>query len=286
MSVLFCDTNCELWHTRAEDLGLKVIQMPYILDGQEVNYDLGKATDFRHFYDRVRAGVLPTTAALNEYDYVEYFEPVLAGGDDIYYITFSHKLSGTFAFMDSAIAKLKEKYPDRKVTVYNSKNISMGAGIIVYYAAKYWKEGATDEQLTAYLDEIVPKAHCSFCVDSLAHLQRGGRISSAAKVFGSLLGIKPLISVQEDGSLKNIAKIKGAKKVVSELAAMVKENADLSGKYEVFVMQADCEEEGNQLAARVKEIAGENVTVTTQIIGPVIATHCGPGTLGIVFIKK
>lgn len=286
MSVLFCDTNCELWYTRAEELGLKVIQMPYILDGEEVAYDLGKQTDFRHFYDKVRAGVLPTTAALNEFDYTEYFEPVFASGQDIYYITFSHQLSGTFAYMNSAIEKLKEKYPERKITIYNTRNISMGAGIIVYYAAKYWKEGATDEELTAFLDEIVPKAHCSFCVDSLAHLHRGGRISKTAEVFGTMLGIKPLITVQDDGTLKNVAKVKGARKVVSELANLVKENADLSGKYEVFAMHADCEEESDRLVERVKEIVGDHVTVTKQIIGPVIATHCGPGTLGIVFIRK
>lgn len=286
MSVLFCDTNCELWYTRAEDLGLRVIRMPYILDGQEYYYDLGKETDFRMFYDKVRAGVLPTTAALNEFDYIEYFEPVLAEGKDVFYITFSHKLSGTFEFMDKAIATLKEKYPERKITTFDTKSISMGAGITVYYAAQLWKNGATDEELLAFLEDFTSHVGTYFCVDSLAHLQRGGRITGVQKVFGTLLGLKPLIEIMPDGSLKNVGKIKGAKKVITELAGYVRDQGGDFDKYEVTVMQADCESEGNQVADKIREYCGENVRVNVQLVGPVIATHCGPGTLGVIFKRK
>lgn len=286
MSVLFCDTNCELWYTRAEELGLKVIRMPYILDGKEYYYDLGKETDFRFFYDKVRAGVLPTTAALNEFDYTEYFEPVLKEGKDIFYITFSHKLSGTFESMDRAIAALKEKYPERKVTVFDTKSISMGAGVMVYYAAKRWKEGATDEELLEFLNGFSKRIVTYFCVDSLAHLQRGGRITGVQMVFGTLLGLKPLIRIMPDGSLKNVGKIKGAKKVITELAGYVRELGTDFDKYEVVVMQADCEKEGNQIADKIREYCGSDVNVNVQLVGPVIATHCGPGTLGVIFVGK
>ena len=109
MYKLFCDSNCELWHTEAEALGLEVIRMPYVLDGKEYYYDLGKETDFAHFYQRMREGAVPTTSAINAQNYIDYFEPFLAQGQDIYYVTFSHKLSNTFAEMDRAIAQLKEE---------------------------------------------------------------------------------------------------------------------------------------------------------------------------------
>ena len=125
MSILFCDTNCELWYDKAEALGLQVIKMPYTLDGKEYYYDLGKHTDFRHFYDRMRQKSMPTTAALNTYDYIDYFEPFLSKGEDIFYITFSHQLSGTFEFMDKAIAELKEKYPRRPAMLDELNSLSV-----------------------------------------------------------------------------------------------------------------------------------------------------------------
>ena len=143
MYQLFCDSNCELWHTTIKELGLNVIRMPYVLDGQEYFYDMGEATDFDHFYKRMREGAVPTTSAINEQDYIDYFEPILKAGDDIFYITFSHKLSATFESMDRAIATLKERYPERTVRTFDTKSISLGAGFQVYYAAKKYKEGAT-----------------------------------------------------------------------------------------------------------------------------------------------
>ena len=147
MYQLFCDSNCELWHTTAKEYGLHVIRMPYVLDGEEFYYDLGEQTDFRHFYDRMRAGAVPTTSAINEQNYLDYFEPVLAEGQDIYYITFSHKMSATFQSMDKAIAKLKEKYPEREIRTFDSKAISLGTGFQVRYAAEKYRAGATMDEL-------------------------------------------------------------------------------------------------------------------------------------------
>ena len=107
MYQLFCDSNCELWYTTVAELGLNVIKMPYTLNDKEYFYDMGEHTDFKAFFDAMRAGAVPKTSALNEYAYTEYFEPVLARGEDIYYVTFSHKMSTTFNAMDAAIAKLK-----------------------------------------------------------------------------------------------------------------------------------------------------------------------------------
>ena len=174
MYQLFCDSNCELWHTVAAEYGLKVIRMPYVLDGVEYYYDLGEKTDFKHFYERMRAGAVPTTSAINEQNYIDYFEPVLQEGKDIYYITFSHKLSATFESMDRAIAALKEKYPDRVIRTFDTKAISLGSGFQVRYAAEKYKAGATMDELEEYLTHLREHTIVYFVVDDLVYLKRGG----------------------------------------------------------------------------------------------------------------
>lgn len=282
MYKLFCDSNCELWHTEAEAYGLHVISMPYVLDGKEYYYDLGRETDFAHFYARMRAGAVPTTSAINEQDYIDYFEPVLKGGDDIFYVTFSHKLSATFESMDRAAAALKEKYPERTIRTFDTKSISLGAGFQVRMAAEKYREGASMDELEAYLTEVRDRAYVYFVVDDLVYLKRGGRISAVTAAFGKLLNIKPLITVLPDGSLQSVGKIKGSKKVFAEFIRLMNENGFDADK-RVEVLQADCPETGDAFVAALKEAFGGEIKIDYQIVGPVIASHCGPGTLGLVF---
>ena len=280
---LFCDSNCELWHMTAKEYGLNVIRMPYVLDGEEYYYDLGEKTDFKHFYDRMRAGAVPTTSAINEQNYIDYFEPVLKEGEDIYYITFSHKLSATFNSMDRAIAALKEKYPDRVIRTFDTKAISLGSGFQVRYAAEKYRAGASMDELEAYLTELRDHTIVYFVVDDLVYLKRGGRISALTATLGSLLNIKPMISILPDGSLQSVGKIKGAKRVFSEfINIMHKHNCNVKD-YRIEVLQADCPETGDAFVAALKNEFGEDITIDYQIVGPVIASHCGPGTLGLIF---
>ena len=283
MYQLFCDSNCELWHTEAKELGLNIIRMPYVLDGEEYYYDLGEKTDFKHFYDRMRAGAVPTTSAINEQNYIDYFEPVLKEGKDIYYITFSHKLSATFESMDRAIAALKEKYPDREIRTFDTKSISLGAGFQVRLAAKKYNAGATMDELDAYLTEIREHTVVYFVVDDLVYLKRGGRISSLTAAFGSLLGIKPMISVMPDGSLQSVGKVRGAKRVFSEFVRIMREHNCNVKDYNIEVLQADCPETGDMFVETLKQEFGGDIKVDYQVVGPVIAAHCGPGTLGLIF---
>ena len=283
MYQLFCDSNCELWHTAAKEYGLKVISMPYVLDGQEYYYDLGEKTDFAHFYDRMRAGSVPTTSAINEQNYIDYFEPVLKEGKDIYYITFSHKLSATFNSMDRAIAALKERYPEREIRTFDTKSISLGAGFQVRYAAEKYKAGATMDELDEYLTSLRDHTVVYFIVDDLVYLKRGGRISAVTAALGTMLGIKPMISIVPDGSLKSVGKVRGSKRVFAEFIRIMHEhNCDVKN-YRVEILQADCPETGEGLKQAIKEEFGEEVDANVQIVGPVIAAHCGPGTLGLIF---
>ncbi len=284
MYQLFCDSNCELWHTTVKELGVNVIQMPYILEGEEYLYDMGEQTDLSAFFDKMRAGAVPKTAALNEHAYTEYFEPVLARGEDIYYITFSHEMSGTFQSMKKVIAQLKEKYPSREIRFKDSKSISLGCGLAVYYAALKYREGATMEALDGYLDGLLPRIATYFVVNDLTYLHRGGRVSGMSKVIGNLLGIKPILHFTKEGKIVSIEKVKGFKKALSRLLSFIKTRGRELESYKIFVMHADSEKEG---AAFVEEIRAafpdKQLDIQLQMVGPVIGAHCGPGTIGLIF---
>ncbi len=279
---LFCDSNCELWHETVKELGLNVIRMPYTIDGEMHYYDMGENTDFKGFFDKMRKGAEAKTQALNEYDYLEYFEPVLAAGDDIYYITFSHKMSGTFGAMKSAIAQLKEKYPDREIRYKDSKTISLGAGMIVYYGALEYNKGATMDELDAYLDDLIEHVATYFVVEDLTYRHRGGRVSGVSKGVGNLLGIKPMLCFDKEGKIINFAKVKGFKNALSKLRAIMAEKGSELDRYKVFILQADTEKAAEDFVAAIKEQFGD-LDVVVQPVGPVIGSHCGPGTIGLIF---
>ena len=285
MYQLFCDSNCELWHTTVKELGLHVIRMPYVMEGEEIFYDMGEKHDFKGFFDKMRAGATPKTAALNEYAYTEYFEPILAAGEDIYYITFSHQMSGTFNAMKNVIAQLKEKYPEREIRFKDSKTISLGSGMITYYGALKYREGATMDELDAYLDDLIAHTSTYFVVDDLTYLYRGGRISGVSKVVGNLLSLKPILYFTEEGKIINIDKKTGKKLALSSLINYMKAKGSELDKYKVFVLQADCEEQADKFVESMKAQLGD-LDVVVQPVGPVIGSHCGPGTIGVIFHSK
>lgn len=285
MSVLICDSNGELWHTRVKELGLDCISMPYSIKGEEFFYDLGEKTDFEYFYDCVRGGEIPKTQALNPEDYKRILTQYFERGEDVLYVSFSHKLSGTFAQLDAAYKELKERYPDRKLTVFNTKSISLGAGIQAEQAAIMKQAGASDEEILTFLKEFTNRVCVYFVVDDLMHLKRGGRCSGLAAVAGTILGLKPMLTIDEEGGLKVISKLGGRKKAISTLAGKVIAELEDEDKYTVYIIDADCKEEGDKLRDMIAA-KRPGAHLVRQIVGPVIGSHCGPGTLGVIFVGK
>ena len=282
MSVLICDADGELWYTRQEELGVDYIKMPYTYNNEIYYYDLGKETDFAKFYAAVRGGEMPTTMALNPSEYVEILEKYFAAGEDVLYVSFSHAMSGTFDHLNTALNELKEKYPDRKCTIFDTKSISLGAGIQMEYAAELKNAGASDEEIIEKLTAFRDRVAVYFVVDDLMHLKRGGRLSGFAAFAGTLLSLKPVLTIGENGSLKVFEKITGKKKALRKMAERV--ISELTGtEYTVYVLDADCPEEGNALADMIKEKRPE-AKIVRQIVGPVIGAHCGPGTIGVIFV--
>lgn len=286
MSVFFTDTDCELWYTDAEKYNINIIGMPYTLDGVERFYDMGKNTDFKLMYDRMRAGAMPITSALSPQDYVDYFEPVFARGEDVFYVHFSDKLSGTFNYMQLALNELKEKYPERKAILFNTKSISVGAGFLALEAGKMHHAGKSDDEILAFLTDLAPKVATKFVVDSLTHLKRGGRLSTAGAVFGSILNIKPILKITEEGKIEKVTTAKGMKKAILTLVQECVDTASELDKYPVYIMDADNEEMAKFAENLLKDKLGDKVNIVRYPIGPVIGAHCGPGTIGLVYIAN
>lgn len=282
MSVLIIDADGELWFTRQEELGVDYIKMPFSYGGKEYDYDLGKDTDFRAFYDAVRKGEVPKTMALNPEDYIRILTPYFEKGEDVLYVSFSHAMSGTFDHLNTALTTLYEKYPDRKCTVFDTKGISLGAGIQMEYAAELKNAGASDEEIIAKLTEFRDRIAVYFVVDDLMHLKRGGRLSGVAAFAGTLLSLKPILTLDEHGGLKVFEKITGKKKALRKMADRVIN--ELTGTdFPVYIVDADCPEEGDALKAMILEKRPE-AKIIRQIVGPVIGAHCGPGTIGVIFV--
>ena len=282
MSVLICDADGELWYTRQEELGVDYIKMPYSYEGEQYYYDLGKNTDFRKFYGAVRRGIIPKTMALNPSEYVEILEPYFKKGEDVLYVSFSHAMSGTFEHLQTALETLYPKYPQRKCTVFDTKSICIGAGMQMDYAAVLKNNGASDEEILEKLAKFTNRVAVYFVVDDLMHLKRGGRLSGFSAFAGTLLKIKPVLTLDKKGSLAVLNKISGKKKAILSLAEHVKK--ELTGtEYPVYVMDADSPTDGDFLAEKVKELRPD-AKIVRQTIGPVIGAHCGPGTFGVAFV--
>ena len=282
MSKIFFDTDCELWYTMLPDMGCELFKLPYTIDGKESFYDMGEATDFEAFYAAVRGGSMPITSALNAQIYTEILEPFFKAGEDMLYISFSSKMSGTFNHLEMALKDLRAKYPKARFRRFDTKNICWGAGIQVYYAVKYFNEGHTLDEVLSYLEDNTNMFTQYFAVDDLFHLKRGGRISAAAAAFGTLFSLKPILHTNDNGELEVVTKVTGANKAISTLVEKVKTLGAELDKYPIVVLDADNKAAADKMESKLRE-AFPDAEIWRYPIGPVIGSHCGPGTIGVCF---
>ena len=280
---IITDSGCDLPADLAAQLQLKIVPLSLLFRGQTVPDSV--SGDIKSFYDAMRAGESASTSAINPEGWAAVVEPVLAAGRDALVITFSSGLSTTYQSAVIAAQELQEKYTDRKVLVVDSLCASLGQGLLCHYAAKKRDEGLSLEQLAAWVEDHKQNLCQWFTVDDLKYLKRGGRISAAKALMGTMLNIKPVLHVDEEGHLVSVTTVRGRKGSIRAMVEQMQQLA-LPGENDfVTICHGDCYEEAESLAQTLKEQLGVK-EVFIGYTGAVIGAHSGPGTLAVFFLGQ
>ncbi len=279
---IFTDATSDLPAAFAEQLHVTVLPMGFTMEEKEYFYIPGRSDmPIETFFTKMRAGVGVTTAQVNTFAFIEAFEPVLQNGEDILYIGFSSKLSGTVQSANSAAEELKAKYPERKVIVIDSCSASLGEGLLVYYAAR--KQSLGLDELAAWVEENKLRFVHWFTVDDLVYLKRGGRISGATAAIATILNIKPVMHVDNEGYLVAVEKVQGRKKSLRALFEHMEKTVDTSATDTVFIGHCDAKADADYVATLVHE-KYPDMMIHVDDIGTSIGAHSGPGTIALFFV--
>lgn len=282
--VLFTDSSCDLPAALAEEMQLHVLPLSVHLDGDSYkNYLDEREISYRDFYARIPTAKEIKTNAVNQQDFIDAMEPVLRAGADVLYVGFSSGLSGTYSAGALAAQELQEKYPDRKIYAVDSLCASLGQGMLLHLAWKRQHAGATIDELRAYLEET--KLHLChwFTVNDLFHLKRGGRVSATTALIGTMLSIKPVMHMDDEGHLAVVSKARGRKASLKQLVEEMKKTAIEPETQEIFICHGDALAEAEALGESIRrELQVKNVII--NYVGPVIGAHTGPGVISIFFL--
>lgn len=281
--VIMTDSSCDLSQELADQLGLEVLPLEVMADGKNYrNWLDGREIGFKEFYKLAREGKELKTSAVNTAAFEEKMEKLLKEGKDILYIGFSSGLSTTYNSGEAAARELREKYLDRKIYTVDTLAASLGQGMIIYYAAKKKEAGATIEEVRDFVEnEKLHMCHW-FTVDDLNYLKRGGRISAATAAVGTMLSIKPVMHMDNEGHLVAVGKARGRKAALCQLLDTMGELGEGLEGQTTFICHSDCMDDAQYVASQMKERFGV-AQVNINWIGPVIGAHTGPGTIGIFF---
>ncbi|MBQ3551262.1 MAG: DegV family protein [Clostridia bacterium] len=281
---LITDSACDLGLDYLKSINVKSVSLTLKFDGEDLelkNDDI----DPKEFYDKMRAGGTAKTAAVNVDGFKKVFEETLKEGKDILHLGFSSGLSTTYNSARLAAEELSESYPDRKIITLDSLAASAGFGMLVYLVAQKRDEGATLEEAAEYAKATIPNLVHWFTVDDLVYLKRGGRVSPAVAFVGGLLGIKPVMHVDDEGHLIKVTTARGRSAAIKALADKFGETALDNTKGPVMICHGDCEEDAKKLSDIIETTYGVKTDMTV-FTGPVIGAHSGPGTLALFYLGK
>lgn len=282
--LILTDSTCDMPQEMADALGIAILPIRVVVEEKEYAHYLdGRELGFHDFYEKLRAGVSAKTSAANMEEFLAQMEPALAAGRDVLYLGFSSALSSTYSVGAVTAAQLAEKYPERKIYAVDTFCASFGQGLLVYLAAQQRLQGRSIDEVKAYAEEIRPQLCHWFTVDDLQHLKRGGRVSAAAAAFGTVLNIKPVLHVDDEGRLVPVSKVQGRIASIKSLMKKMQETAVNPAEQVVFISHGDCEKEAKKLADMVRESIGVKEIVINPI-GPIIGAHSGPGTVALFFL--
>ena len=282
--VIITDSTTDLTQELINELNITVIPMEFNIEGKSyLNYSDERDISYKEFYDILRSGKSSTTSLINTATFTDLFEPILQDGKDILYIAFSSGLSGTYNSSCIAAQMLSEKYTDSKIYTVDSLSASMGEGLLVYHAANKKKEGMNIDDLKDWVEKNKHNLCHWFTVDDLHHLKRGGRLSSAAAIVGTVLSIKPVLHVDNEGHLIPVEKVRGRKLSITAMLKIMEKTAIKPEEQTIFISHGDCLEEAEYLAKLIKEKLNVK-DIKMNFIGPVIGSHSGPGTIALFFL--
>lgn len=280
---IFTDSSCDLPQDIIDKFDLKVMQLEVHMNDEPPV--LNNEIDIKEFYDALRNGASAKTNAVTLGQFEDNMRNSLSEGKDILYLGFSSGLSATYNNGAMVMNELRQEFPDKKLYDVDTLCASMGQGLVVYYAAKMREEGKTIEEIRDRIEEIKDYVHHQVTVNDLFFLKRGGRISATTAIAGTMLGVKPIISVDKEGKLNTDGKVRGRKNAMNELFRRLKSNENLEELNCAFISHSDCLDDAKTLEAMIKE-EYPGVLVEIGDIGPVIGAHTGPGALVLFYLGK
>lgn len=285
---LVTDSSCNLPGEMIDDLDVHVLPLTFMVEGEDTVYQSylkGQSVDLGSFYTMMREGKVFKTSLPSMADTEVLLRQLLDAGEDILYLGFSSGLSGTTEAVTMLMNQLSTEYPDRKLIAVDTLAASLGQGLLVWYAANKANEGASIEEVATWVEEN--KLHLAhwFTVDDLMFLFRGGRVSRTSAWAGTLLNIKPVMHVDNEGHLIPLEKVRGRKKSLNALldhmeASALKPIEDQT----VFITHGDCIEDAKYVADEVRKRFGVKKPITINYVDPVIGAHSGPGTMALFFL--
>ena len=280
--VIYTDSACDISKEILASWGVPYRSLTFRFSDSEREYS-NEDMPVKEFYDKMRAGGVAKTAAVNSESFAREFEKILSEGNDLLYLGFSSGLSTTYNSARIAALELREKYPERKIIVIDTLAASAGEGLIVYLAVKEKEKGATIEEVAAFVEGLIPRMGIWFTVDDLVYLKRGGRVSPTAAFVGNLLGIKPVLYMDDAGHLIPVLKVRGRKTAINTLADKYTELAATKEEGSVFISHGDCLADAQALSDIIESRHGVKAEIIADV-GPVIGAHSGPGTLALFFV--
>ncbi len=282
--VIMTDSCCDMTAKTAKDLGLVVLPLSLQMgDNVYRNWLDGRDIGFEDFYARIRAGETAITSAVNVGDFEVEMRKVLDDGKDILCINFSSALSTTYQSAVIAADELRQEYPEAKICVVDSLCASLGQGLLLYLCVQEKRKGRSIGEVRAYAEATKGSICHWFTVDDLNHLKRGGRISGATALFGTMLSIKPVMHVDDEGRLVPVSKARGRKASLLALVDRMAETAVDPASGPVFISHGDCEGDALFVAGEITRRFG-NKDIYINYVGPVIGNHSGPGTMALFFV--
>ena len=280
--VIVTDSSADLPASLVQELGVEVLPLSFTVQGKTYhNYPDDREMDPKVFYKMLRDGEMATTSAVNVAEYTNMLEPFLQAGKDVLVLAFSSGLSTTYQSSVIAVNELSDQYPDRKIYTVDTLCASLGQGLLVWHAVQEQKKGKSIEEVRDWVEEN--KLHLChwFTVDDLHFLKRGGRISAATAVVGTMLSIKPVLHVDDEGHLISMGKARGRGASLTALVDHMEQT--VTDVDTVFISHGDCLADAEKVAADVKKRFGTKDVVINNV-GPVIGAHSGPGTLALFFL--